>query len=397
MKMKKRIGKNKKKKTQQQQDEQQQQQERWWCTGKTVVVTGATSGIGRETAIELVNKGAHVVLAVRDGTQGEEVCDDVEKKKSGKMGGKVVLGPELDLSKEESVRKFAKEYIKGQWPLHALVNNAAVGAGAPQWVTPESGVVGLVQVNYLGPYLLTRLLEEKLVQSAPSKVVNVSSIMHRLSTYDTADGFLKSYEEGTYANTKYANVLFTSELNQRWKGRGVTACAVDPGGVVSSIWRHSVFSKPPMSWLMGLVYAPTYDGASAVVHAVASDHEVDAPAQRKVLSSVKKRLSLPEVPDFRLYARGAFAWPTLTKTMPGTQQKQKNEKMRGYGVRHKVAVSMMSVNCLLHSLLDWPLRRLSFSLLAAQTCPVQANLSSYNRKISKELWEKSAELMKLPM
>ena len=136
----------------------------------TTLVTGATRGIGREAARQLAARGARVILAVRDAKKGQEVVDEILRECPD---ADVILGPTLDLASCQSIRSFAKAY--GPYPLHVLLNNAALGSNALKSLTPE-GIVNLVQVNFLGPFLLTRLLEEKLKESAPSRVVNVSSI-----------------------------------------------------------------------------------------------------------------------------------------------------------------------------------------------------------------------------
>lgn len=372
--------------------------------GKTVIVTGGTQGIGRETARQLVHCGAHVVLAVRDERSGERVAQQFRKESPH---GKVSVHS-LDLSSEEHIRTFAREFIESKLPLHALINNAGVGSSTP--VPPTTnGIVGIVQVNYLGHYLLTRLLKERLSQSSPSRVVNVSSITHRLSDVSDVDGFLRDPKQGTYGNTKLANVLFTSEANSRWgKKHNITSVAVDPGAVASSIWRNSSFSRPPWSWFLNFLFAPVSDGAAAVVHAAIVDFKEDALKQDRVHRTVVDLLSThnvkqskrdmqpkkakKDIPNFRLYARGMFAWPSLTKFMPSSQAVR---SMRGF--HKKLVQHVMGVNALLHASFDWPIRRLSGSALCGNTQPVIANLSAYDRKTSKALWEASAKATNLPL
>lgn len=367
---------------------------------KTILVTGATRGIGRETARQLAKRGAQVILAVRDEKRGKDVVDEILKECPD---ADVVLGPSLDLASCQSIRSFAKAYMDGPYPLHVLVNNAALGAKAPNSITPE-GVVGLVQVNFLGPYLLTRLLEKKLKQSAPSRVVNVSSIMHRFSDYDGPEEFMTSYDKGTYINTKFANVLFTSTLQSLWGKYGVDSVAVDPGAVSSSIWRYSIFSRAPFSWALKLFFASSSDGAAAVVHACTVDFAADRAQQSKVERKAFKRyqsteakysesgpLTLDQFPSFRYYARGAFSWPLL-QAFPSSSKVQALSS----GFQRKLTNYFLSPVALVHAVIDWPLRCLSLSLLNSKTQPVMANLSCYDVAKASNLWNSAAKKLSLP-
>ena len=367
---------------------------------KTILITGATRGIGRETARQLAKRGARVVLAVRDEKRGKDVVEEILKECPD---ADVVLGPSLDLASCESIRSFAKAYMDGPYPLNVLVNNAALGKNDPKSITLE-GVVGLVQVNFLGPYLLTRLLEKKLKESAPSRVVNVSSIMHRFSDYDGPEEFMTRDDNGTYKNTKFANVLFTSTLQSLWGKYGVDSVAVDPGAVNSSIWRYTIFSRPPFSWALKLFFASSSDGATAVVHACTVDFAADRAQQSKVEMKAFKRyqskeakysesgpLTIDEFPSFRYYARGAFSWPTL-QAFPSSSgvQALSSEFQR------KFTKYFLSPVALVHAAIDWPLRCLSLSLLNSRTQPVMANLSCYDVAKASKLWNCAAKKLSLP-
>ncbi len=159
------------------------------------IVTGATAGIGRYpwkeikyptsclfpsshpnpryTAEGLATRGVKVVLACRNIKAAEQVVDEI---KQSSPGADVVVGPHLDLSRLDSVRAFAHAYNKLGWPCDLLVNNAGTNYIEPAMT---EGIGALSQINYLGPYALTRLLEPVLIRSAPSTIVNLSSIMHR--------------------------------------------------------------------------------------------------------------------------------------------------------------------------------------------------------------------------
>lgn len=367
---------------------------------KKILVTGATRGIGRETARQLAKRGDQVILAVRDGVRGKHVVEEVLKECPD---ADIVLGPTLDLASCQSIRSFAKAYMDGPYPLHVLVNNAALGAKAPKSITPE-GVVNLVQVNFLGPFLLTWLLKEKLKRSSPSRVVNVSSIMHRFSDYDDPEKFMTSYDKATYKNTKFANVLFTSTLQSLWGKYGIESVAVDPGAVSSGIWRYSVFSNPPFIWALKLLFASCSDGAAAVVHACTVDFAADGAQQSKIRRKAFKQyqsreakysesgpLAIDEFPSFRYYARGAFSWPTL-QAFPSSSKMQALSN----GFQRKLTDFFLSPVALVHAAIDWPLRCLSLSLLNSRTQPVMANLSCYDVAKASKLWNCAAKKLSLP-
>ncbi|PNH06526.1 WW domain-containing oxidoreductase [Tetrabaena socialis] len=164
--------------------------------GKVALVTGATSGIGLETASALAGLGATVILGVRNTSAAEGVVKSIVKKHPG---SKVVIGPSLDLMSQDSVRKFAAA-INEQYPaIHILINNAGVSFMSKTF-TPD-GVGGIAQTNHLGPYTLTRLLERKLVASK-ARVVTVASVTHRTTLMVDARAFLTDWRSGYYQHSK---------------------------------------------------------------------------------------------------------------------------------------------------------------------------------------------------
>ncbi|DBB18667.1 TPA: hypothetical protein ACH3X3_000279 [Trebouxia sp. C0006] len=188
--------------------------------GRTAIVTGATQGIGKEVAKELARQGATVVLACRNLDAARDCADEI---RAAQPAANVVVGPALDLSQPNSIRKFATTYQQQQRPLHILVNNAGANYMPESYTSQGVGI--LCQVNYLGPYHLTRLLEPQLAASAPSRVVNVSSIMHRAASVNSnIHRFLTDWNKGSqYANTKLANVLFTYAAQRRlgYRNQGI--------------------------------------------------------------------------------------------------------------------------------------------------------------------------------
>jgi WW domain-containing oxidoreductase len=353
--------------------------------------------------------GATVIMACRNLDAAAKVADDIRARHPG---ADVVVGPRLDLADQASVRAFAAAYRASGRPLHCLVNNAGVAYHPEQWSTPE-GVPAQVQVNYLGPYTLTRLLETELLRSAPARVVSVSSVTHRFAAMPAPAAFLSSWappgaQGGAYPMTKMANVLFAFELHRRLGGRGVQSCAVDPGGVASNIWQGK-FAQPPLSWFVDHFYAPPSDGAAAVVHAASAAWEADAPAARRVNAAWNRRPGIPaaraakgltaagpgaadppaapaDPEDLRFFARGLFASPAVTSTRGAPTS----------GLLDGLRNAAWGLSCLLHSTADWPARRISGAGWLARTAPVPAAPQCYDPSLAAELWDLSADVAGLP-
>ncbi|XP_040831343.1 retinol dehydrogenase 11 isoform X2 [Ochotona curzoniae] len=191
--------------------------------GKVVVITGANTGIGKETAKDLAQRGARVYLACRDVQKGELVAKEIQNT----TGNPQVLVRKLDLADTKSVRAFAENFLAGvmMCPYSKTADGFEMHMG----------------VNHLGHFLLTHLLLGTLKESAPSRVINVSSLAHHLGRiyFHNLQGE-KFYSAGlAYCHSKLANILFTRELARRLKGSGVTAYSVHPGTVNSELIRHS--------------------------------------------------------------------------------------------------------------------------------------------------------------
>ncbi|XP_059701502.1 retinol dehydrogenase 13-like isoform X1 [Haemorhous mexicanus] len=204
-------------------------------TGKTVIVTGANSGIGKCVAMELARRNARTILACRSRERGQAAVQEIR----AATGNPAVLLRLLDTGSLASVRAFAAAVLREEPRLDVLVNNAGV-TGLPFTITSE-GLEQTFATNYLGPFLLTNLLLDLLKTSAPARVVNVSSFRHSVGTADS--GYLTGQRcpggyDAAYNSTKLMNVLFTAELARRLQGTGVTANALSPGVVSTSIMRH---------------------------------------------------------------------------------------------------------------------------------------------------------------
>ncbi len=196
-------------------------------TGKRVVVTGGSSGIGVETARALAGAGAEVTLAVRDVAAGEKVAQDI--------GGTVGVA-RLDLTDLSSVDEFTRNW---SGPLHVLVNNAGVMASPERYT--EQGWEWQFATNHLGHFALATGLHGALRAAGNARVVSVTSRGHMLSpvVFDDVHYAFRRYEPwGAYGQSKTANVLFAVEATRRWAADGITANAVMPGAIHTNLQRH---------------------------------------------------------------------------------------------------------------------------------------------------------------
>ncbi|XP_030617188.1 retinol dehydrogenase 13 isoform X2 [Delphinapterus leucas] len=204
--------------------------------GKTVIVTGANTGIGKQTALELARRGGAIILACRD----LEKCEAAAKEIRGETLNHHVNARHLDLASLKSIREFAAKIIEEEERVHILINNAAV-MRCPHWTT-EDGFEMQLGVNYLGHFLLTNLLLDKLKASAPSRIINLSSLAHVAGHIDFEDlnWEKRKYDtKAAYCQSKLAVVLFTKELSRRLQGTGVTVNALHPGVARTELGRHT--------------------------------------------------------------------------------------------------------------------------------------------------------------
>jgi retinol dehydrogenase-14 len=197
--------------------------------GRTVLVTGASSGIGRATALGLAAMGAHVAITGRDRLRTEDVAREIEA-----AGGMKVEVFVADLSSQAQVRRLASEVLAGLPRIDVLINNAG-GYWATRHITVD-GLERTFAVNHLAPFLLTNLLRDRLERSAPARVVTVASNAHTTGRIDFDDlqGERSYSGSRAYSQSKLATVLFTYQLARRLRGSAVTANALHPGVVRTS-------------------------------------------------------------------------------------------------------------------------------------------------------------------
>jgi retinol dehydrogenase 14 len=194
-------------------------------TGKTVLITGGTGGIGKASAIGLASMGARVGITGRDRARAERAATDIEAESSGSAVDTFVA----DLSSQTEVRRMADEVLAAYPRLDVLVNNVG-GFWSHRHTTPD-GLEHTFALNHLAPFLLTNLLLERLTSSAPARVVTVSSGAQSMGKIDFDDlmGEQEYSGQRAYNQSKLANVMFTYELARRLETTGVTATALHPG------------------------------------------------------------------------------------------------------------------------------------------------------------------------
>jgi NAD(P)-dependent dehydrogenase (short-subunit alcohol dehydrogenase family) len=202
----------------------------WSIHGKTCLITGGTSGIGRAAAVELARRGARLVLVARDPRRADETLAAIGERADTR--DVVVLRG--DLASLAEVRRVAREFLALERPLDVLVNNAGLVMDRRE-VTAD-GLETTLAVNHYAPFLLTNLLLERLRASAPARVVTVSSMGHQFAGRIDPDqleppGRYRGFR--LYCISKLGNVLFTRELARRVAGMGITAYSVHPGSVAT--------------------------------------------------------------------------------------------------------------------------------------------------------------------
>ncbi|EPS64916.1 hypothetical protein M569_09862, partial [Genlisea aurea] len=250
------------------------------ASGLTAIVTGASSGIGSETARVLALRGAAVVLAIRNMSLGKQVEASILKENPSAQ----IETMELDLGSLASVKKFATEFKSSGRPLNILINNA--GVMAPPFQLSEDQIELQFATNHLGHFLLTNLLLDTMKKTAQQakregRIVNVSSEAHRASYHEGIRfdrlNDPKGYQRwGAYGQSKLANILHSNELSARLKEEGadVTANSLHPGLVATNLFRHFGFFGGIASRFGGLVMMKNVQQGASTTCYVALHPEV---------------------------------------------------------------------------------------------------------------------------
>ncbi|XP_019717214.1 dehydrogenase/reductase SDR family member 13b.1 [Hippocampus comes] len=236
--------------------------------GKTVIVTGSNTGIGKTTAIDLAKRGARVILACRSRQRGEAALADVKRE----SGSNQVVFMQLDLGNLKSVRSFAENYLRSEPRLDILINNAGIYMQG----RTEDGFGMMFGINHVGHFLLTNLLLDRLKECQPSRVVNVSSLAHNFGKIDfecltnhRALGLGTSFLEvlQIYSDSKLCNVLFTHELAKRLQGTKVTCYSLHPGAINSELARNaSTLTHIIMKPITTFFFKNTVQGCQTTLH-----------------------------------------------------------------------------------------------------------------------------------
>jgi len=207
----------------------------WDIRGKYCMVSGASSGIGREIALGLAKLGARVIIVCRDAGRGQKALDYI----IGNGGNPAVELMLADLSSQSEVRGLTERYRSKHDRLHVLINNAGIIRDKRE--LSVDGIEMTFAVNYIAYFMLTNLLLDLLKQCAPARIINLTSSIHRTARIDFANlqGEKKYNRDSIYAQSKLADIIFTNELARRLEGTGVTANCVCPGAVSSNIWTTS--------------------------------------------------------------------------------------------------------------------------------------------------------------
>lgn len=251
---------------------------------KTILITGATSGIGKETAIGLAELGATIVFTARD----KQKAKSTKKEIIEKTGNKNIDHIECDLSSFASIRNFCKEYKSRYKKLHILINNAGVW----NFKRKQSidGIENTFHVNYLAPFLMTNLLLDTIKKSAPARIINVSSGLHRGTINFDDIEFKKSFSSmKAYSQSKLALILFTRHLAKKLEGTKVTVNSVHPGFIATDLGRDAgqitnkffrLFGKSPKKGAETSIYL----ASSPEVETVTGEYFVN----KKMTQSSKK-------------------------------------------------------------------------------------------------------------
>jgi len=234
--------------------------------GRTCMITGASSGIGRATALALARMGATLFLVCRDRGRGEATIAEI-RAVTGNGDVALLLA---DLSSQHSIRQLARDFLATQQPLHVLVNNAGVvNIGRTLTVDRIETVFG---VNHLAYFLLTMLLLERLEASAPARIVNVASDAHRFGTmnFDDLGGTQRYRTMRIYGQSKLANILFTYELARRLGGSKVTVNCLHPGAVATGLGKNNGAWARVLTRMLSPFFRSAENGAATSIYLASS-------------------------------------------------------------------------------------------------------------------------------
>ncbi|XP_070496225.1 retinol dehydrogenase 14-like [Chironomus tepperi] len=240
--------------------------------GKTILITGCNSGLGKAVAKYMAFKGARIIMACRNQETAEKAKEEII---TYSENHNVVLH-HLDLASFDSIRKFVKIINETESKIDILIHNAGY-CGAFRSAKTAENIEMTMAVNYYGPFLLTHLLIDLMKKSAPSKIITVASKAHSVACFNPNDTyclnpvnfFLPTF---LYANSKFACFLFTYELARRLEGTGVTANILHPGTCDSPIWNKTPFPVSIPIFIARKFMKSIQQGTQTILHVALSKH-----------------------------------------------------------------------------------------------------------------------------
>jgi NAD(P)-dependent dehydrogenase (short-subunit alcohol dehydrogenase family) len=262
-------------------------------SNRICLITGATEGVGKVTALELAKKGFTIVVAARNAAKAEGLKKEIETLSLGTTCDYI----SADLGSLGQVRQLAEMYRRRYSSLDVLINNA--GVFLPTRTETEDGHETMFQVNYLSPFLLTNLLLEELQKSAQGRIINLSSSVYAIGKFDPDN--LESNKHfsalRTYAATKLFVLMFTEELAKSLSGSSVTANAVHPGIVRTRMMRQAPGALRLVSYLSLPWSISPVEGARTSVYLASSPEVKDSTGQyftQSKRAAVKNKFDTPE-------------------------------------------------------------------------------------------------------
>jgi retinol dehydrogenase-12 len=267
----------------------------WSLHGKTVMITGATSGLGREAALALAGMGARLYVVCRDRARADGLVADIDRA----TGNREVRPLIADLSSQREVRGVADQFLAAGEPLHVLLNNA--GAVFLRRELSVDGFERTFALNHLAYFTLTRALLDRLRDSAPARVVNVASDAYTMAKgrFDFDDfNATRSYRfMRQYGRSKLANILFTRELARRLAGSSVTADAVSPPGLTATRFAHNTHPLAKVFFWLAAPFCVTAEEGARGLIALCSSPAVAGVSGRFYVGTSERKLTPAAMDD----------------------------------------------------------------------------------------------------
>ncbi|XP_077283979.1 retinol dehydrogenase 14-like isoform X2 [Arctopsyche grandis] len=241
-------------------------------TGKTVIVTGANSGVGLEAAKDFASRGARVIMVCRDMKKAEFV----KKIIINETANTDIVLKHINFESLTTVRECAQEILREENQINILLNNAGTATGC--CTKSEDGLDLLMQSNHFGPFLFTNILLGCIKSSAPSRILNVSSEVHKMAKLNLACSDLSDTKNSSvaYGNSKLCNILMANELADKLKGTGVTVNSLTPGVVLTEILRDvTPWFRIPWNFLIKIFLKNSKEGAQTSIFACVSPEIAD--------------------------------------------------------------------------------------------------------------------------